>query len=156
VIGYVFTSDGEGMTRQSEEGRGRFMAEALQDAEVSPKDVDWARDVQLRGSSSDRGKERQILTATGPVRKENTVENVEEKVKSVLLEILDVKPEAIVSSAAFIDDLDATSIDIVEILTALQNTFDVNISDEEAQNIQTVQDAVNFLKAATAKKDAQA
>jgi acyl carrier protein len=82
------------------------------------------------------------------------VENVEEKVKSVLLEILDVKPEAIVPTASFIDDLNATSIDIVEILTALQNTFDVNITDEEAQKIQTVQDAVNFLKAAIAQKGA--
>lgn len=84
------------------------------------------------------------------------MENVEEKVKSVLLEVLDVKPEAIVPTASFIDDLNATSIDIVEILTALQNTFDVNISDEEAQKIQTVQDAVNFLKAAIAQKGAKA
>jgi acyl carrier protein len=84
------------------------------------------------------------------------VENVEEKVKSVLLEILDVKPEAIVPTASFIDDLNATSIDIVEILTALQNAFDVNISDEEAQKIQTVQDAVSFLKAAIAEKGAKA
>jgi len=84
------------------------------------------------------------------------VENIEEKVKSVLLEVLDVKPEAIVSTASFIDDLDATSIDIVEILTALQNTFDVDISDDEAQQIQTVQDAVNFLNAAIAKKKTKA
>ena len=84
------------------------------------------------------------------------MENVEEKVKSVLLEILDVKPEAIVPTASFIDDLNATSIDIVEILTALQNTFDVNISDEEAQKVQTVQDAVSFLKAAIAEKRAKA
>ena len=84
------------------------------------------------------------------------MENVEEKVKSVLLEVLDVKPEAIVPTASFIDDLNATSIDIVEILTALQNTFDVNISDEEAQKIQTVQDAVNFLKTAIAQKGAKA
>lgn len=80
------------------------------------------------------------------------MENVEEKVKSVLLEILDVKPEVIVPTASFIDDLNATSIDIVEILTALQNTFDVDISDEEAEKIQTVQDAVNFLKGAIAQK----
>ncbi len=84
------------------------------------------------------------------------MENIEEKVKSVLLEVLDVKPEAIVSTASFIDDLDATSIDIVEILTALQNTFDVDISDDEAQQIQTVQDAVNFLNAAIAKKKTKA
>mgnify|MGYP001370449153 CR=1 FL=1 len=84
------------------------------------------------------------------------MENVEEKVKSVLLEVLDVKPEAIVSTASFIDDRGATSIDVAEILTALQNTFDVDISDEESQKIQTVQDAVNFLEAAIAKKKAKA
>ena len=84
------------------------------------------------------------------------MENVEEKVKSVLLDILDVKPEAIVPTASFIDDLNATSIDIVEILTALQNTFDMNISDEEAQKIQTVQDAVDFIKASVAQKQTKA
>jgi acyl carrier protein len=83
------------------------------------------------------------------------VVNVEEKVKEVLLEILDVKEEDIVPSATFIDDLQATSIDIVEILTALQNAFDVNITDTEAAKIRTVQDAVDFLKRAIAQKEAQ-
>lgn len=80
---------------------------------------------------------------------------VEEQVKDVLLAILDVKPESIVPTASLIDDLNATSIDIVEILTALQNTFDVNITDEETPKIRTVQDAVNFLKAAIAQKGAK-
>ena len=84
------------------------------------------------------------------------MENVEEKVKEILLSILDVKPEDIVPTAKVIDDLKATSIDIVEIVTALQNTFDVNVSDEEAGKIETVQDAVNVLKAAIAKKDTNA
>jgi len=84
------------------------------------------------------------------------VVNVEEKVKEVLLEILDVKPEDLVPTALFVDDLNATSIDIVEILTALQNAFDVNISDEEAANIKSIQDAVSYLDAAIAKKGAKA
>lgn len=79
--------------------------------------------------------------------------NVEEKVKEVLLEILDVKEEDIVPSATFIDDLHATSIDIVEILTALQNTFDVNINEAAAAKIRTVQDAIDFLKGAIAQKE---
>ncbi len=83
------------------------------------------------------------------------MENVEEKVKEILLSILDVKPEDIVATAKVVDDLKATSIDIVEIVTALQNTFDVNVTDEEAGKIETVQDAVNVLKAAIAKKDAK-
>jgi acyl carrier protein len=82
--------------------------------------------------------------------------NVEEEVKQILLSILDVKPEEIVPTATIIDDLRATSIDIVEIVTAIQNQFDVNISEEEAQKIRTVQDAVDLLKAAIAKKEGTA
>ena len=78
--------------------------------------------------------------------------SVEEKVKAIVLEILDVKAEEIVSTATFIDDLNATSIDLVEIIAALQNTFDVDITEEEAQKIGTVQDAVDFVKAALAQK----
>ncbi|PYM91982.1 MAG: acyl carrier protein [Candidatus Rokuibacteriota bacterium] len=79
---------------------------------------------------------------------------VEEQVKEILLSILDVKPEEIVPTARVIEDLKATSIDIVEIVTALQNTFDVNVTDEEAGKIRTVGDAVDLLKAAIAKKAA--
>jgi acyl carrier protein len=82
--------------------------------------------------------------------------NVEEEVKQILLSILDVKPEEIVPTATIIDDLRATSIDLVEIVTAIQNQFDVNISEEEAQKIRTVQDAVDLLKAAIAKKEGKA
>ena len=81
---------------------------------------------------------------------------VEEKVKELVLDILDVKPEALVPSAKFIEDLSATSIDIVEIVTAIQNSFDVDITDEEAEKVRTIQDAVDFLKEAIAKKDAKA
>jgi len=79
---------------------------------------------------------------------------VEEKVQEILLEILDVKKEDIVPTARFIDDLQATSIDLVEILTALQNTFEVNIDDEQAAKLATVQDAVDFLKAAMSQREA--
>ena len=88
--------------------------------------------------------------------KETVVENVEEKVKEIVLSILDVKPEDIVPTAKIVDDLKATSIDIVEIVTALQNAFNVNVTDEEAGKIETVQDAMNVLNAAIAKKEAKA
>ena len=84
------------------------------------------------------------------------MDNVEEKVKDILLSILDVKPEDIVPPATFIEDLKATSIDIVEIVTAMQNTFDVNVTDEEAGQIKTGQDGVNLLKAAIGQKGAEA
>ena len=82
--------------------------------------------------------------------------SIEEKVKEVVLDILDVKPEDVVPTAMFVDDLNATSIDLVEILTAFQNAFDVNIEEEDAAKMQTVQDAVELLKVAIARKEATA
>jgi acyl carrier protein len=78
--------------------------------------------------------------------------NVEAKIKEILLEILDIKEEEIMRTATFIDDLRATSIDIVEILTAIQNTFDVDITEAEAAKIKTVQDAISAVEAALARK----
>ena len=80
--------------------------------------------------------------------------NIEGKVKEILLEILDIKEADIVPTATFIDDLHATSIDIVEILTALQNSFDVNITEADAAKIKTVQDAIDLLRGAIAQKEA--
>jgi len=77
---------------------------------------------------------------------------VEDKVKEILLEILDVKEEEIVPQASFIDDLHATSIDLVEILTAFQNTFNVEINEAQASKLKTVQDAIDFLKVAIDQK----
>ena len=76
-------------------------------------------------------------------------EQIESKVKEIILEILDVKEDAIVPEAKFIDDLEANSIDLVEIITAMQNTFDVNIDDDQASKLETVGDAIEFLKSAT-------
>ena len=80
--------------------------------------------------------------------------NVEQKVKEILLDILDIKEEEIVPSATFIDDLKATSIDLVEILTAFQNAFDINIDESQASKLRTVQDAIDLLKSAIAQKEA--
>jgi len=73
-------------------------------------------------------------------------DGVEQKVREIILEILDVDAEKIVPSARFIDDLEASSIDLVEIVTGLQNTFDVDIDDEQAGKLETVGDALEFLK----------
>jgi acyl carrier protein len=77
---------------------------------------------------------------------------VEDKVKEILLEILDIKEEDIVPTATFIDDLKATSIDLVEIFTAFQNTFDVNIDEAQVAKVKTVQDAIDVVKSAVAQK----
>jgi acyl carrier protein len=74
----------------------------------------------------------------------------EEKVKKLLLDILDVKEDAVTPTALFRKDLGATSIDFVEFVAALENEFDVSISDKEAEGLRSVQDTVAFLKAKTA------
>jgi acyl carrier protein len=80
------------------------------------------------------------------------MEDVEAKVKEVLLEILDIQPEEIVLTARFADDLRATSIDLVEIVAVLQNTLDVDIDEAQVARLRTVQDAVDFFQAAIATK----
>jgi acyl carrier protein len=83
---------------------------------------------------------------------EETMEDIEAKVKEVLLEILDIEDEELVPTARFVDDLRATSIDLVEIIAALQNIFDVDMEVEQVTQLKTVQDAVDALKAAIAAK----
>jgi len=80
------------------------------------------------------------------------MEEVEAKVKEVLLEILDIQPEEIVPTARFADDLRATSIDLVEIVAVLQNTLDVDIDEAQVARLRTVQDAVDFFQAAIVAK----
>jgi acyl carrier protein len=83
---------------------------------------------------------------------EGIMEDVETKVAEVLLEILDIKPDDIVPTARFVDDLQATSIDLVEIVAVLQNTFDVDIDEAQVARLRTVQDAMDFFQAAIAAK----
>lgn len=76
-------------------------------------------------------------------------EDMEGKVREIILEILDVEADQIVPEARFIEDLEATSIDLVEIITGMQNTFNVDIDDEQAAKLETVGQALEFLKANT-------
>jgi acyl carrier protein len=80
------------------------------------------------------------------------MEDVEAKVKEVLLEILDITGEEIVPAARFVEDLQATSIDLVEIVAVLQNTFEVDIDEAQVARLRTVQDAVDFFQAAIVAK----
>jgi acyl carrier protein len=89
----------------------------------------------------------------GSRAKGETMVGVEAKVKEVLLEILDIKEDDIVPTARLSDDLKAASIDIVDILTALENAFDVDVDETQAMKLQTVQDAIDVFKAAIAAKD---
>jgi acyl carrier protein len=84
--------------------------------------------------------------------KEKAMGDVAEKVKELLLDMLDIEEKDITPKARLVDDLKATSIDIIEIVSALQNTFDVDIGDSEMARLVTVQDAVDFLKSAINQK----
>ena len=71
--------------------------------------------------------------------------NVEEKIKNVIVEQLGVSPDAVVPEASFINDLGADSLDLVELVMVLEEEFEQEIPDEDAEKIKTVQDAVNYI-----------
>jgi acyl carrier protein len=74
-------------------------------------------------------------------------EEIFERVKEVLVEQLGVEESEITESAAFQEDLDADSLDLVELIMELEDQFGVKISDEDAQGIQTVGQAVDYISA---------
>ena len=71
--------------------------------------------------------------------------SVAEKVKSIIVEQLGVEADEVTSEASFTEDLGADSLDIVELVMAFEEEFEVEIPDEEAENIKTVADAVNYI-----------
>jgi len=72
--------------------------------------------------------------------------SVEAKVKSIIAEQLGVGEDEIKAESAFIEDLGADSLDIVELVMALEEEYDMEISDEEAEKIRSVQDVVNYIE----------
>ncbi len=70
---------------------------------------------------------------------------IEQKVKNIIADQLGVGEEEIKPAASFIEDLGADSLEIVELVMAMEEEFEVEIPDEEAENIKTVQDAVNYI-----------
>lgn len=72
--------------------------------------------------------------------------NIEEKVKEIIAEQLQIDIEKVKPEASFIDDLGADSLDTVELVMAFEEAFDIEIPDEDAEKIRTVQDAINYIK----------
>ena len=70
---------------------------------------------------------------------------VAEKMVDIIVEQLSVDKEKVVAKASFVDDLGADSLDLVELIMAMEEEFDVEIPDEEAEKIATVQDAIDFV-----------
>jgi acyl carrier protein len=71
---------------------------------------------------------------------------LEERVTAIIVEQLGATKEEIVPEASFIDDLGADSLDIVELVMAMEETFDIEIPDDDAEKIQTIGDAVAYLR----------
>ena len=72
--------------------------------------------------------------------------SVEEKVKEIITDQLGVDDKQVTATASFIDDLGADSLDTVELVMALEEEFDIEIPDEEAEKIAKVQDAIDYIK----------
>ena len=73
--------------------------------------------------------------------------SVEERVKQIIVEQLGVNDPEVTPKASFVDDLGADSLDTVELVMAFEEAFDVEIPDDEAEKIRTVQDAISYIEA---------
>ena len=73
--------------------------------------------------------------------------NIDERVKKIVIEQLGVKEDEVTDSSSFVDDLGADSLDTVELVMALEEEFECEITDEEAEKITTVQHAIDYVKA---------
>ena len=78
--------------------------------------------------------------------------SVEERVKKIIAENLDVEEAQLVPEASFVEDLGADSLDTVELVMALEEQFETEIPDEDAQKILTVQDAINYVNEKAVEK----
>ncbi len=73
--------------------------------------------------------------------------DIQERVKKIVVEQLGVKEEEVTTEASFVDDLGADSLDTVELVMALEEEFECEIPDEDAEKITTVQQAIDFIEA---------
>ena len=71
--------------------------------------------------------------------------NIEERVKKIVCEQLGVKEEEVTTESSFVNDLGADSLDTVELVMALEEEFETEIPDEEAEKISTVQEAIDYI-----------
>jgi acyl carrier protein len=84
-------------------------------------------------------------TQNQPNNKENTVMSTFERVKKVLIEQLDISEDEVTPTASIQDDLGADSLDVVEIVMGLEEEFDIEIPDEDAEKLPTVQQITDYI-----------
>ncbi len=75
-----------------------------------------------------------------------SADEIAERIKAIIVEQLGVGLEEVTPEASFIEDLGADSLDIVELIMALEEEYDMEIPDEDAEKIQTVQDVINYVQ----------
>jgi acyl carrier protein len=68
------------------------------------------------------------------------------QLKKLIVELLEVDESKVVPEASFVDDLNADSLDFIELITAVEDAFKIEIPDEDAENLQTVQDAIDYIE----------
>lgn len=71
---------------------------------------------------------------------------LEDKIKEIIVDQLNVDADEVTNEASFMEDLGADSLDIVELIMALEEEFNMDVPDEEAEKLKTVGDAINFIK----------
>lgn len=76
---------------------------------------------------------------------------VEDRIREIIVDQLGVPSEEVVPEASFIDDLGADSLDIVELVMAIEEVFALEIPDDDAEKIQTIQDAISYVDERIAK-----
>lgn len=72
--------------------------------------------------------------------------SIEDKVRKIIADKLSVELSEVVPEASFVDDLGADSLDLVELIMSMEEAFDVEISDEDAEKLVTVKDAIDFVQ----------
>ncbi len=82
----------------------------------------------------------------GEVGKGMTTEKVEQRIKKIIAENLDVEADEVTNEASFVDDLGADSLDTVELVMAFEEEFGIEIPDEDAEKILTVGKAIDYIK----------
>jgi len=90
-----------------------------------------------------------LIKTESTLRRIKKVSNIEERVKKIVAEQLGVKLEDVKNESSFVDDLGADSLDTVELVMALEEEFETEIPDEEAEKINTVQAAIDYVVANT-------
>ena len=80
------------------------------------------------------------------------MENIEQRVKKIVAEQLGVKEEEVTNDSSFVDDLGADSLDTVELVMALEEEFETEIPDEDAEKITRVKEAVDYIEKHATKK----